>query len=147
MAANFIAGFKKNFRDKPTEHTQKLANIINSVLDSMISALIPAGAGPLLVTAMATEFGIAPLPDGIKLMNAIGIAIDASQVIYVPSVAAFSAGTIPKKLKTGTATSKSLMQTALADWMANNPPLLDPFLSAVADTIANAYPQGVKAVA
>ena len=146
MAADFIKEFKKNFKDKPTEHTEKIANAINSVLDSVILGLIPTGAGPLLVAAMAVEFKIAPLPDGIKLMNAIGIAIDTSQKIYVPSMAAFSAGTIPSKLKAGSSTSKSLIKAALADWVANKPPLLDPFISTVADTIANAYPQSIKAI-
>lgn len=146
MAANFIKEFKKNFEDAPTEYTEKLANTINSVLDKVILGLIPVGSGPLLIAAMTVEFGKPPLPDGLKLMNAIGTAIDTSQAIYVPSFAAFSAGTMPSKLKAGATTTKSLMQSALADWMANNPPLLNPFLSAVADTIANAYPMSVQAV-
>ncbi len=146
MAANFIAEFKKNFEDQPTKYTKKLANVINSVLDKVILGLIPVGSGSLLITTMTAEFGESPLPDGLKLMNAIGAAIDASQVIYVPSVAAFSAGTVPSKLKAGTAVAKSLMQVSLADWMSNDPSLLDPLLSTIVDTIANAYPQGVRAV-
>lgn len=146
MGSNFLKEYRKEYGNQETESTKALAKAVDTTIDFMISTVALVGAPAILLTNMTNAFGGKVGPQAPKLATAIGLAIDASQAIYVPSLAAVALGTAPNPFKASEDTSKGIFLLNVADWVAAGASDIKKLATVVAKTIVNAYGINVQPV-